>query len=927
MAEKIRVLDRSASFEYMLFEGDPDHLRAVVATPTQMSPWIKAPELKLKHRIGRGVFGDVWLATHHQAADDFDEYHEVAVKMLHPLDEELTQTFVDKFEKLFLKFREIEGVCWFHGISVMNGKIGIAMKFFERSIADQIALSKRGKLELSDVLRYGIDLARGIQELHSIGLLVLNLKPSNFLLSEHDRAVLGDIGIPYLLLGIPLLDSETALRLGTPNYMAPEQWEPEVRGPLSFETDSWGFGCSIVEMLTGVVPWSGKSIEEIYQSVVVNQEKPQIPSGLPPAMESVISGCFEYDLRNRPLMEDILCAFQSTQNTIYSDGGWNGLESKAIAKKSSDGSYTSWYFSKDCLQVGDIVRSIKPVDASKPQTMHVPTATVISLDCDNDKKGFANVQVPGMQNPLRVRETTLERVNFGFAAGDWVCLKEEESSHSPVGILHSVQRDGNVTVGFLGLETLWMGSSSELQKTNAYCVGQFVRLKSNVVNPRFQWPRKGEGEWAVGRITQILPNGCLVVSFPGRLVLGDESNIFLADPAEVERIGFDTCPGVVKKYQHVEDFHWAIRPLAIALGLFTTMKVTVCVGNRVRTKLRKDRRSDDGKGGGNAGWLPTPVANILFKEGAPTATVRISVEGNDAEEWDEEAERQNDDMYGMAQKIQCMAAYRPEPIKKGVELSWQKYSLWRQEQKTRVARLQKQLKAKWEFEQLIEEQLNMFHAHYNRPMVSTSFKDVAEFLMPASAPPHELAALTWLGEWRPSAIMDLVSGLVHSSSVSCSSSIQYSYNTKKIISQFVNEIRIEEAIIESEMDEIQATCIFHLPFSPFNNNRPRTIALSCIQAEFKKIEKVIMKAQQLRFKALEVGIKKILTQTDGAEFLVAFVGIQDLIHKFAAEQKLPHLPAAMPVKSFVYKIQEGMGKRDLCHQNRSSGVAKMSRYY
>ncbi|XP_065867691.1 uncharacterized protein [Euphorbia lathyris] len=309
------------------------------------------------------------------------------------------------------------------------------------------------------------------------------------------------------------------------------------------------------------------------------------------------------------------------------------------------------------------------------------------------------------------------------------------------------------------------------------------------------------------------------------------------------------------------------------------------------------------------------------------------LEGNDYEQQDEETEGQNGEMYGMAQKIQRMAAYKPETSKK--ELSWQKYSLWRQEQKSRVARLQKQLKAKWEFDQLIEEQLNMFHAHYNRPMVSTSFKDVAEFLMPASAPPHELAALTWLGEWRPSAIMDLVTGLVHSP-ISCSSSIKYSSSTKKIISQFVNEIRIEEAIIESEMAEIQATCILHLPFSPFNNNRPRTIALSCIQAEFKKIEKVIMKAQQLRFKALEVGIKRILSQTDGAEFLVAFVGIQDLIHKFAVEQKLPHLPAAVPGNSFVYKIQEGMGKRalkqrssiqeNLCHTNRSSGVVKMSRY-
>ncbi|KAJ9190015.1 hypothetical protein P3X46_001252 [Hevea brasiliensis] len=628
MAEKIRIPGPATSFEYMLFDGDPDHLRTVVATPTQISPWIEAAELKLKHRIGRGIYGDVWLATHHQSADDFEEYHEVAVKMLHPLKGDLTQMFVDKFERIFLRCREMHGVGWLHGVSVMNGQICIAMKFYEGSVADRIAWLKGGKLQLSDILRYGIDLAKGIQELHSIGLLVLNLKPSNFLLNDHDQVVLGDFGIPYLLHGIQLLNSEMALRLGTANYMAPEQWDPEVRGPMSFETDSWGLGCSIVEMLTGVQPWFGKSIEEIYQSVVIKQEKPQIPSGLPPAVDNVIKGCFEYDLRNRPLMEDILYAFQSSQNAVYSDGGWVGLESRTLAEKSSVGGYTAWYLSKGHLQVGDAVRSRKPLNACKPQNMDVSSGTVVDVDSDTDRNGFVLVKIAGIRNPLRVQESTLERVTSGFAMGDWVRMKEEHGRHSPVGILHSIDREGGgVTVGFVGLGTLWMGSASELQIAKVYCVGQFVRLRANVVTPRFEWPRKRGGRWATGRISQILPNGCLFVGFPGRLVFGDESNSFLADPAEVELVSFDTCPGVVEKYQHVEDFHWVVRPLVIALGVFTAAKLTISVGRKVSTKLRMGQRSgnghyQDGSAGNNAAWFPPPVANILFKEGVPTATVR-----------------------------------------------------------------------------------------------------------------------------------------------------------------------------------------------------------------------------------------------------------------------------------------------------------------
>ena len=158
--------------------------------------------------------------------------------------------------------------------------------------------------------RYGINLAQGIIYLHSKGILILNLKPFNALLDDSDQAVLGDVGIPNLLLGSSFLSSDIDYRLGTPNYMAPEQWQPEVRGPLSFETDSWGFACTIVEMLTGNQPWYGCPVDEIYQSVVEKHEKLHIPSGLPSSIEYILSGCFEYDLRNRPLMVDILTVFK-----------------------------------------------------------------------------------------------------------------------------------------------------------------------------------------------------------------------------------------------------------------------------------------------------------------------------------------------------------------------------------------------------------------------------------------------------------------------------------------------------------------------------------------------------------------------------------------------------------------------------------------
>uniref|UniRef100_A0A0E0E463 Protein kinase domain-containing protein n=1 Tax=Oryza meridionalis TaxID=40149 RepID=A0A0E0E463_9ORYZ len=613
------------SFEYMLLERDPDLYRTVFSGPSQISPWIDPSVLTLQHRIGRGPFGDVWIATHHQRTEDHDRYHEVAVKMLHPIREDQLQAFSVRFDEIFSKCQGLSNVCFLHGISTQNGRICIAMKFYEGSIGDKMARLKGGRIPLSDVLRYGADLARGIIDLHSRGILILNLKPCNFLLDEHDHSVLGDFGIPSLLFGLSLPNPDLIQRLGTPNYMAPEQWQPSVRGPISYETDSWSFACSILEMLSGIQPWRGKSPDEVYQLVVLKKEKPIFPYNLPPAIENVLSGCFEYDFRDRPQMTDILDAFESAKDVDYENTDQGSSENLRMVSPALP-SRTNWSFFKDKLQVGDKVRSRKLKNTCSPTTMEVPDGTIVGMEDNGERDGYILVRIHGLHDPLKVRSSTVERVTYGFAAGDWVRLWEDEKKRSQVGILHSIDRSGTVYVGLIGVDTLWKGEYCDLQMAEAYCVGQFVRLKANISSPRFEWQRKRGGGLATGRISQILPNGCLVVKFPGKFNLGEVCSC-LADPSEVEVVSFDKCEGIVKKYEHLEDFHWAVRPLFIAVGFFTALKLGIFVGKGIaRPRSRKvasvsdqsdhqQLQQQEVQNNANAAWLPPTVANMLFRDG------------------------------------------------------------------------------------------------------------------------------------------------------------------------------------------------------------------------------------------------------------------------------------------------------------------------
>lgn len=46
-------------------------------------------------------------------------------------------------------------------------------------------------------------------------------------------------------------------------------------------------------------------------------------------------------------------------------------------------------------------------------------------------------------------------------------------------------------------------------------------------------------------------------------------------------------------------------------------------------------------------------------------------------------------------------------------------------------------------------------------------------------------------------------------------------------------------------------------------------------------------------KALELAVKKVLSQSDAAEFLVAFVGIQDVIHEVSMKYKTRKVPVCI----------------------------------
>jgi hypothetical protein len=129
--EQYGPVSPDSSINDELFPEDYDRFGTAVnvktAEPSRTHPWVDPNILKLMHRIGRGPFGDVWLATIHNCTEDFNEYHEVAVKMLPPGSEEQVRSSLRKFESVFHTAQGLRGVSWPYGISIKDGRVGFSI--------------------------------------------------------------------------------------------------------------------------------------------------------------------------------------------------------------------------------------------------------------------------------------------------------------------------------------------------------------------------------------------------------------------------------------------------------------------------------------------------------------------------------------------------------------------------------------------------------------------------------------------------------------------------------------------------------------------------------------------------------------------------------------------------------------------------------
>lgn len=112
-----------------------------------------------------------------------------------------------------------------------------------------------GPLPLETTLNILAPIASGLAYAHELGVIHRDMKPSNILFNYRGRPMLTDFGIAKLLESNQATLTGTGLGVGTPEYMAPEQW----KGTVVPQTDIYALGVVMYEMITGAKPYTAET--------------------------------------------------------------------------------------------------------------------------------------------------------------------------------------------------------------------------------------------------------------------------------------------------------------------------------------------------------------------------------------------------------------------------------------------------------------------------------------------------------------------------------------------------------------------------------------------------------------------------------------------------------------------------------------------
>ncbi|WP_330113849.1 serine/threonine-protein kinase [Streptomyces sp. MUM 178J] len=270
----------------------------------EAEPLRYAGQYRLEACLGNGGMGVV-----HRAASDSGL--RLAVKVIHA-EHASDPEFRARFRQEVTAARRVSGA---FTASVVDAdpeaeRPWMATLFIDGpTLAEQV--KRNGPLGSEQLRRLGAGLAEALRDIHRAGVVHRDLKPGNVLLAEDGPKVI-DFGISRP--ADSELRTETGKLIGTPPFMAPEQFQrPREVGPAA---DVFAMGAVLVHAATGRGPFDSDSPYIVAYQVVHNE--PDL-AGVPAGLAPLLRRCLAKDPAERPTPGEVMVALRAFSPTAAHD--------------------------------------------------------------------------------------------------------------------------------------------------------------------------------------------------------------------------------------------------------------------------------------------------------------------------------------------------------------------------------------------------------------------------------------------------------------------------------------------------------------------------------------------------------------------------------------------------------------------------------
>lgn len=165
----------------------------------------------LIQKIGRGAFGEVWLAEERTAISS----HKVALKL--PNEEDIDLEAIRQEASVWESVKGHPNILPIIKADNIDGQIYIASEYAPDGSLNKWLKKYGGKVPTTEIaVKMTQGILSGLEHLYSRGVIHRDLKPENILL-QSDTPRIADFGIARLMQAT----SNSTQATGTPAYMAP----------------------------------------------------------------------------------------------------------------------------------------------------------------------------------------------------------------------------------------------------------------------------------------------------------------------------------------------------------------------------------------------------------------------------------------------------------------------------------------------------------------------------------------------------------------------------------------------------------------------------------------------------------------------------------------------------------------------------------